>query len=272
MVAHREDRESFIFEARGRTQRDNAGALQVNEQQVALRRWSAGAPHTQAAVELLLRAFHGRFARPGCPWIVSEPDGTCWVDWRELVEANMSVLSGGERRLLLFAASLGAGAPADLREVAGLDITRIRLVLAAIGSPPGSATWFPGPGRLSNEFIGQRPHARRNRRKPLSPILSTGSGRRRPGQQIGDPALQFVRLLIDERQGLRGLGQCHSCPASSLHAGPPLACVVPGREFRYAGLAGDVRVGAWAGGQHAMDGNLAAEHVNLSEALVGVYY
>lgn len=145
MVAHREDRESSIFEARGRTQRDNAGALQVNEQQVALRRWSAGAPHTQAAVELLLRAFHGRFARPGCPWIVSEPDGTCWVDWRELVEANMSVLSGGERRLLLFAASLGAGAPADLREVAGLDITRIRLVLAAIAFAAGVSDLVPWP-------------------------------------------------------------------------------------------------------------------------------
>lgn len=34
-----------------------------------LRRWAKGTYTTEAATELLLRAFNGRFAEPGNPWI-----------------------------------------------------------------------------------------------------------------------------------------------------------------------------------------------------------
>ena len=45
-----------------------------------LREWARGSLPMGAGVELLLRAFDGRFAHPSRPWIVAEPDGHVWVD------------------------------------------------------------------------------------------------------------------------------------------------------------------------------------------------
>ena len=89
-------------------------------------------------MELLLRAFGGRFARIGNPWIEG---GTfdCWVNFSAIPD-HIGALSGGEQRLLMIAASLGAdNEPVDLSyAVSGLDWAMLALVLAAISHAAGS--------------------------------------------------------------------------------------------------------------------------------------
>lgn len=89
-------------------------------------------------MELLIRAFGGRFARAGCPWVVEETNGV-WVDAQVLTDGT-GALSGGERRLLAVVASLLD----ERREVAlaevlpGLDRGILELVLAAVAHAAGS--------------------------------------------------------------------------------------------------------------------------------------
>jgi hypothetical protein len=99
-----------------------------------LRSWAAGTHPTAAAVELILRAFNGRFSLPGNPWIRDE-DGRYWLDVTA-IEPNVGALSGGERRLLLIVADLVDGQLGDL--VSGLDREALSLVLAAIAHTGGS--------------------------------------------------------------------------------------------------------------------------------------
>ncbi len=80
------------------------------------RAWAEGDYPTEAAVELLIRAKGGRFARVSCPWI--EPTGASSslyrADWDRLREES-GVFSGGERRFLNIAVSMGSPAhPVDL--------------------------------------------------------------------------------------------------------------------------------------------------------------
>lgn len=108
-----------------------------------LRAWARGAYDQEAAVELLVRAFDGRFARPGHAWIVTAARADrCAVrlDATRLAEAASSgPYSGGERRLLAIVASLAGACPVVLAEVIpGLDRTIAALVLAAIAYANGS--------------------------------------------------------------------------------------------------------------------------------------
>lgn len=99
-----------------------------------LRAWAEGDYPTEAAVELLIRAKGGRFARVSCPWI--EPTGPSSslyrADWDRLREES-GVFSGGERRFLNIAISMGSpDHPVDLsNNLSGLDDELLLLALAA---------------------------------------------------------------------------------------------------------------------------------------------
>lgn len=105
-----------------------------------LRRWSRGAYAEEAAVELLARAFNGRFASTGYPWVrACDRPGWFWLDGEPLIHATGAV-SSGERRVLVIAGALVSGlAVSDLAEIlAGLDRTSLQLVLAAFAHAAGS--------------------------------------------------------------------------------------------------------------------------------------
>jgi hypothetical protein len=108
----------------------------------ALRAWAKGVYPIEAGVELLVRGFDGRFAEPGNPWIQHEDAaGRWWVNFPLIVD-RIGVLSGGERRYLLIAASLGApnhSVHVDLGDVVGgMDRELTSLVLAAISHAAGT--------------------------------------------------------------------------------------------------------------------------------------
>ncbi|UKA75059.1 hypothetical protein [Arthrobacter sp. FW306-07-I] len=71
-----------------------------------LRAWARGMYPTEAATELLLKAFGGKFAAPGNPWVHTsgEPEGPnqvkAWIDFAAIPE-EVGPLSGGERRFLI---------------------------------------------------------------------------------------------------------------------------------------------------------------------------
>ena len=99
---------------------------------------------TEAATELLLKAFGGKFAAPGNPWVhtSTEPEGpgqvSAWIDFAAIPE-EVGPLSGGERRFLMLAASLAEDVPVVLGDlVSGLDRENLDLVLAAIAHAGGS--------------------------------------------------------------------------------------------------------------------------------------
>ena len=112
----------------------------MTETNEALRRWAKGLYPLEAGVELLIRAFDGRFASPAHPWVQQGDDpGWWWIDVEQMNEDNYGAFSGGETRLLRIAASLLDGHPVDLsRNLAGLDRVHVQLVLAAISHASGS--------------------------------------------------------------------------------------------------------------------------------------
>jgi hypothetical protein len=104
----------------------------------ALREWARGSLPCEAATELLLRAFNGRFAQAGWPWMHSDEQGRSWVDF-EAIPENIDGLSGGEHRFLMIAASLGGDEQVALSDVVpGLDRALLDLVLAALAHAAGS--------------------------------------------------------------------------------------------------------------------------------------
>lgn len=105
-----------------------------------LRAWARGSYTAEAATELLIRAFDGRFAAPGNPWIhQSEISEASWINFARIPE-HVYVLSGGESRYLRLVASIAAvEVSVDLGEVlAGLERDLLVLVLAAIAHASGS--------------------------------------------------------------------------------------------------------------------------------------
>ena len=106
-----------------------------------LRAWAKGSLPLSAAVELLVRAFDGRFARATQPWIRIEPTGATWLD-DQFLASSLGGLSGGERRVLTVVAAL-ADATGNRRidlvdVVTGLDRANLDLVLAALAHAGGS--------------------------------------------------------------------------------------------------------------------------------------
>jgi len=111
-----------------------------------LRAWAKGSYTIEAATELLLRAFEGRFAAIGYPWVHAagrSPEGyeeNAWIDFEALGEgAKSGAYSGGEGRFLQLAASIGADVPVVLGDtLPGLDRKQLDLVLAAFAHAGGS--------------------------------------------------------------------------------------------------------------------------------------
>jgi hypothetical protein len=115
-----------------------------------LRRWCRGAYAEEAAVELLVRAFGGRFAGLEWPWVrLCDQPGWFWLDGEPLIR-DTGALSGGERRLLAVTGALVSGvALGDLGSVlAGLDRSLLHLVLAGFAHAGGSheqcESWIDG--------------------------------------------------------------------------------------------------------------------------------
>ncbi|MGK3957505.1 hypothetical protein ACLKOZ_15100 [Arthrobacter sp. R4] len=109
-----------------------------------LRAWAKGVYTIEAATELLIRGFGGKFAAPGNPWVHTRTEAqgpgqvNAWIDFAAVPE-GAGVLSGGERRFLLLAASLAEDVPVVLRDVVpGLDRENLDLVLAAVAHAGGS--------------------------------------------------------------------------------------------------------------------------------------
>ncbi len=109
--------------------------MRVDDQ---LRSWARGMYTTEAATELLIRAFDGRFAAPGNPWIKPTRHGY-WIDFAGMT-GQLGALAGGEQRLLRMAASIGSEeVTVNLgEEISGLDRATTRLVLAAVAHAAGS--------------------------------------------------------------------------------------------------------------------------------------
>ena len=106
-----------------------------------LRPWATGSLPLAAAVELLIRAFDGRFARHEQPWIRIEANGYAWLDDHALA-AGLGRLSGGERRVLSIVAALAdtsGNRRIDLADaITEIDRTHLDLVLAALAHAAGS--------------------------------------------------------------------------------------------------------------------------------------
>ena len=60
-----------------------------------LRAWAHGMYTTEAAVELLIRGFDGRFAAAGNPWIEPNGHGGYWVNLNA-IPGNIGALSSGD--------------------------------------------------------------------------------------------------------------------------------------------------------------------------------
>lgn len=102
-----------------------------------LRAWARGSYPVEAATELLIRAFRGRFAQPDHPWI--RHDDRYRIDFDAITDETTAVYSGGEQRVLAVAASLGGSRQVGLGEVlASLDRPVTALLLAAFAHAAGS--------------------------------------------------------------------------------------------------------------------------------------
>lgn len=103
-----------------------------------LRDWAKGLHPLVAATELLIRT---RKAQHWRPWVLERDAGGWWIDF-DAIPGHLSELSGGERRLLLLAASLGGTAPGcavSLEDtITGLDRPTVDLVLAALAHAAGT--------------------------------------------------------------------------------------------------------------------------------------
>ena len=101
-----------------------------DQHEAALREWAAGITALVAATELLIRT---GFAGEGRPWVrYDEIARRPWIAFDE-IPALIGGMSGGQRRLLRIAASLGGNLPIVLGdEVAGLDRLWTELVSIAI--------------------------------------------------------------------------------------------------------------------------------------------
>lgn len=126
----------------------------ITDTATALREWARGMFTTEAATELLIESFRGRFAALGNPWVQrGDDDGIC-VDFNA-IPGQVGGLSSGERALLLIAASIGGSTQVNLGDgVCSLDSRHLGLVLAALAHANGShrhhATGFETPAGGSN--------------------------------------------------------------------------------------------------------------------------
>lgn len=106
------------------------------ELHIRLRAWARGLYPLEAATELLIRT---GFARPRDPWVQRTPSGgtdpdDIWIDFASMPE-HAGAMSSGERRLLMFAASLSDAIDAPkigLGDVVSVDERWLDLMTDAI--------------------------------------------------------------------------------------------------------------------------------------------
>lgn len=100
-----------------------------------LREWADGLLPLEAATELLIRV---GFAGEDQPWVrYDEPAASPWIAFDEIPDL-IGGLSGGEKRLLMIAASLAGDASVVLGDaIAGLDRRWTELVMVAIAHAAG---------------------------------------------------------------------------------------------------------------------------------------
>lgn len=141
----------------------------------ALRAWARGLYPLEAATELLVRGCGGRLAATGQAWVHVEDRGRAWIDFDELTKqlAAGGPWSGGERRLLALAASLGADGGLLNNNLAGLDRDNLALMLAAVSHAGGSHEH--GPIAILFDDAGQ-PYRNPDRERP-GPLHPWPSGR-----------------------------------------------------------------------------------------------
>lgn len=123
-----------------------------------LRAWAKGIYPLEAATELLIRA---GYAQAGRPWVKSEDDDWYWIEF-EAIPENVGYMSGGERRLLMLAASIGSGnVTVSLSEnLTGVDRNMITLVLAAVAHAAGTHEGRPAIiDRETHTFSFGEPYA-----------------------------------------------------------------------------------------------------------------
>lgn len=111
----------------------------MTEHHDELRARVRGSYTLEAGTEMLIRAFGGRFAEPGNPWIDVDPmGGKLWIDFEEIPN-HVGALSGGERRFLVLAASVAADVPVGIGEIMDdLDRDLVELALAAFAHASGA--------------------------------------------------------------------------------------------------------------------------------------
>lgn len=105
-----------------------------------LRVWARGCYAEEAAVELLVRAFGGRLAASGCPWVrPGARPGRFSLD-PDAISKFSRGLSGAEQRVLAVVAALAGNQPVnDLPAVlSGIDRPHLGLILAALAHAGGS--------------------------------------------------------------------------------------------------------------------------------------
>lgn len=180
-----------------------------------LRAWAQGDYPTEAAVEMLIRAHGGRFARTSCPWInhVEDSAQMCRVDWDRLHDES-GTFSGGERRFLRIAISLGSpDHPVDLsNNIAGLDRELLELVLAGVAHAAGSHDWPVLTPRTITPTDGTEPF---QVQIPTNhPAGSRHPWPPHPGTPTADPSRAFPRLRRpeDERHGTTRTAEGHDSP------------------------------------------------------------
>lgn len=103
----------------------------------------------EAGTEMLIRAFAGRFAERGNPWVDEDPmSRKVWIDFGDIPN-HVGALSGGERRFLMLVASVATNVPVGIGEIMdGLDRDLVDLALAAFAHASGSyEVWFMDNGR-----------------------------------------------------------------------------------------------------------------------------
>ena len=94
-----------------------------------------GTCHLEAANQILTRAVQGRLL--DALQLAWEDDEAAEIDWPATLD-GAGYLSGGERRLLNLAASLGSGHPVDLVDaLTGLDTWNAQVLIDAIAHAAG---------------------------------------------------------------------------------------------------------------------------------------
>ncbi len=97
--------------------------------------YAFGTPNLEAASHILTHSVRGRLL--DALQLVWEDDEAAEIDWPATLDASTG-LSGGERRLLALAASLGSGHPVDLANaLTGLDAWHAQVVVDAIAHTTG---------------------------------------------------------------------------------------------------------------------------------------